>query len=93
MLTTADRAPLFAAAGFATELLKQTTPRVKRWFGSKLCYSVGFFRALLLYRAPLIRAEAPGLDVTEPMLLACAANSGLDASGRCVGTYRMLWRA
>lgn len=66
---------LFAAAGFATELLKQTTPRVKRWFGPKLCYSVGFFRALFIYRAPMIRAQAPGVDVSERMLLACAANS------------------
>jgi diacylglycerol kinase family enzyme len=37
---------LFAAVGFAGELIKRTTPRVKRWFGPRLCYTVGFLRAL-----------------------------------------------
>ena len=66
---------LFAAVGFASELLKQTTPRVKRWFGPQLCYSVGFFRALLRYRTPLIHARASGLEVCEHMLVAYAANA------------------
>jgi YegS/Rv2252/BmrU family lipid kinase len=38
---------VFAALGFAGELLRWTTPRVKRWFGPRLCYSVGFVRALV----------------------------------------------
>lgn len=66
---------LFGAVGFAAELLKQTTPRVKRWFGPKLCYSVGFFRALLTYRAPRIHARTHGVEVCEPMLVAYAANA------------------
>lgn len=66
---------LFAAVGFASELLRQTTPRVKRWFGPQLCYSVGFFRALLRYRTPLIHARTPGLEVNERMLVAYAANA------------------
>ncbi|MBU6402180.1 MAG: hypothetical protein KGS61_17820, partial [Verrucomicrobia bacterium] len=31
---------LFAAAGFADELLRQTSPPVKHWFGPRYCYSV-----------------------------------------------------
>lgn len=51
---------VFAAVGFAGELLRWTTARVKRWFGSRLCYSVGFARALATYRAPaaVVRTDA-----------------------------------
>jgi YegS/Rv2252/BmrU family lipid kinase len=66
---------LFAAVGFASELLRKTTPRVKRWFGPKMCYSVGFFRALMTYRTPMVRARSGVLDVREPMLVAYAANA------------------
>lgn len=41
-----QHALLFAAAGFAADLLRLTGPTVKRWFGQRLSYSVGFFRAL-----------------------------------------------
>lgn len=66
---------LFAAVGFASELLRQTTPRVKRWFGPKLCYSVGFFRALLTYRTPRVHLRSGDVQVREPMLVAYAANA------------------
>lgn len=66
---------LFAAVGFASELLRLTTPRVKRVFGAKLCYSVGFFRALFSYRAPMIHAKTSDVEVRERMLVAVAANS------------------
>ncbi|HNQ90448.1 MAG TPA: diacylglycerol kinase family lipid kinase [Verrucomicrobiota bacterium] len=46
---------VFASVGFAGELLRQTTPRVKRWFGPRLCYPIGFVRALFRYRAPPMR--------------------------------------
>lgn len=53
---------VFASVGFAGELLRQTTPRIKRWFGPRLCYSVGFVRALFRYHAPhmRIRTDAAG---------------------------------
>lgn len=66
---------LFAAVGFAGELLRQTTPRVVRWFGPKLCYSVGFFRALFSYRPPLITARSGDLLEHGPLFHACAANA------------------
>jgi diacylglycerol kinase (ATP) len=51
---------LFGAIGFASALIKMTTPAVKRFFGRRLCYSVGFFRALHRYRAPLMQVTVNG---------------------------------
>lgn len=53
-------AVLYAAAGFAGELLRLTTPRVKRLFGARYCYSVGFLRALWSYRAPIMAVAGAG---------------------------------
>ncbi len=71
-----DHALLFAAAGFAAELLRLTGPRVKRVFGRRLSYSVGFFRALVGFRAPrmTVRADA-GEFTSEPIFHVCAGNS------------------
>ena len=66
---------LFAAVGFAGELLRHTTPRVVRWFGSRYCYSIGFFRALLTYRPAQVRVTGEGRLISGPLLLACAANA------------------
>jgi YegS/Rv2252/BmrU family lipid kinase len=45
----------FAAVGISGELLKRTTPTVKRLFGPRLAYYVGLLRALWHYRAPRFR--------------------------------------
>lgn len=67
---------LFAGTAFASELLRQTTPRVVRWFGPSLCYSVGFFRALASYRAPTLRVRtAAGAWNSPDGVLALAGNS------------------
>lgn len=66
---------LFAAVGFASELLRQTTPRVVRWFGPKLCYSVGFFRALFRYRPPMVTARIGDRVERGPLFHVCAANA------------------
>ncbi|MCP5520669.1 MAG: diacylglycerol kinase family lipid kinase [Verrucomicrobiales bacterium] len=50
----------FAAAGISGELLKRTTPRVKRWFGRRLAYYVGLVRALWHHRAPWLRLQWDG---------------------------------
>lgn len=66
---------LFAAVGFASDLLRATTPRVKRIFGPKLCYSVGFFRALMRHSCPTLRVRIGDRVWEEPMVVALAGNS------------------
>ena len=66
---------LFAAVGFSGELLRQTTPRVIRWFGPKLCYSVGFLRALPVYRPAQVTVTCGDRRESGRLLLACAANA------------------
>lgn len=73
---------LFAAAGFAAEVLKQTTPRLKRWLGPKLGYPLGLFRALLGYRAPRFRVTTGGRSWQAPLLLAAAGNAEFASGGR-----------
>lgn len=73
---------LFAAAGFAAEVLKRTTPRIKRWFGPRLCYAVGLFSALAGYRAPLFRVSAGGRVWHAPLLLTSAGNAEFASGGR-----------
>lgn len=70
-----QHALLFAAAGFAADLLRLTGPTVKRWFGQRLSYSVGFFRALRHYRPPLMRVRADGREFAGRMLHVGAGNS------------------
>ena len=70
-----DHALLFAATGFAAELLRRTSPRVKRLFGRRLSYSVGFFRALAGLRVPTMRLQADGRAFAGPMFHVCAGNS------------------
>jgi len=65
----------FAAVGLAAEVVRYTTPRVKRWFGPKLCYSVGFFRALVRYRPFAATAVCDGREFREAFLLICAGNT------------------
>jgi len=78
---TRHYALLFAAVGFAGQLIKMTTPWVKRWFGPRLCYSVGFVRALWRYHAPIMRVRADAREVCGPMFHVCAGNAEWGGGG------------
>ena len=72
---------LYAAVGFAGELLKRTTPAVKRLFGPRYCYSVGFFRALLGFRSPTIRVRCDEREFHGRMFLVSAGNAEIVGAG------------
>lgn len=72
---------LFAAVGFAGEVTRWTTPRVKRWFGPKYCYSVGFFRALGRFASPSMRIQSEGRNFEGRMFLVCAGNTETAGGG------------
>ncbi len=64
----------FVSLGFADELLRRTTPAVKRWFGPRWCYSIGFLRALATYHPPAVRVRADALTFEGRWLHICAGN-------------------
>ncbi len=72
---------LYAAVGFAGELLKCTTPAVKRLFGPRYCYSVGFFRALLGFRSPKMRVRCDEREFNGGMFLVSAGNAEIVGAG------------
>lgn len=65
----------FAAVGLAADVVRLTTPKVKRLFGPRLCYSVGFFRALRRHQPVAARIEADGRRRDGDYLLICAGNT------------------
>ena len=72
---------LYAAVGFAGELLKCTTPTVKRLFGPRYCYSVGFFRALLGFRSPTMLVRCDDREFNGRMFLVSAGNAEIVGAG------------
>jgi len=68
-------AVLFVAVGFSGDLLRATTPRVKRWFGARLSYPVGFFLALAGHRAVRLRVRTGRGAIDEPLVVALMANA------------------
>ncbi len=81
----ADRrrhAVLFAGTAFASELLRQTTPAVVRLCGPKLCYSVGFFRALATFRAPTLKVRTADGEWLQPNGVLALAGNSPHAGGR-----------
>lgn len=70
-----DHALLFAATGFAVDVLRRTSARVKRVFGRRLSYSIGFFRALVALRSLRMTVRADGHDVAGPLFHVCAGNT------------------
>lgn len=66
---------LFAGAGFVGDVIRQTTPRVKAWFGPSLSYAVGFFRALIKHQPMTLKVRAAGFHYDGPLLAALAANA------------------
>lgn len=71
----------FAAVGLAADVVRLTTPRVKRLFGPRLCYSVGFFRALTAYRPVAAQVVSDAGKQGGDYLLICAGNTAR-AGGR-----------
>lgn len=69
------RGLLFAACGLSTDLLRLTTPRVKRWCGARLAYPVGFLRALLRYRPARLTVETPEGRYEDEFVAVVAANA------------------
>ncbi len=72
---------LFAAVGFASDILRHTTPRVKRWFGPHLSYKVGFFRALAQWQAVRLQVRTDRGTCDEPLVVALAANASYAGGG------------
>jgi diacylglycerol kinase (ATP) len=66
---------LFAATGFAAELIRHTTPRLKRWAGRRLAYPIGFLRALLSYHPTHTLAWLDETQHQGRFLHLCAANA------------------
>jgi diacylglycerol kinase (ATP) len=78
---TRRHAFLFAAVGISGELLRQTTPAVKRLFGQKLAYPVGLLRALLSYRAPHLRVTCDERVAQGRFLFVGASNTERSGGG------------
>src|SRR6266571_6137555 len=72
---------LYAAVGFAGALLKRTTPTVKRLFGPRYCYSVGFFRALLDFKSPTMRVRCDDREFNGRMFLVSVGNAEIVGAG------------
>ena len=72
---------LYAAVGFAGALLRCTTPAVKRFFGPRYCYSVGFFRALIGFTSPTMRVRCDDREFSGRMFLVSAGNAEIVGAG------------
>jgi len=72
---------LFAAAGFAAEVIRKTGPCVKRFFGRRFSYSVGLFRALVGFRAPEFSVKWDGGGKQGRMFQVCVGNTEFAAGG------------
>jgi YegS/Rv2252/BmrU family lipid kinase len=81
-VTCRRHALLFGGTAFASELLRQTTPGVVRTFGPRLCYSVGFFRALATFRAPTLRVRTAAGEWVQPNGVLALAGNSPHAGGR-----------
>ncbi len=66
---------LFGAVGFSSELARKTTPAVKRIFGARFSYQVGFLRALWSFRPVEMTIEWDGGFESGRKVLACVANA------------------
>lgn len=71
----------FAAVGISGELLKRTTPAVKRLCGPRLAYYVGLVRAIWHYRAPRLRLRWDGGEREGEFLFAGVSNTELTGGG------------
>jgi diacylglycerol kinase (ATP) len=71
---------VYAAAGFAAQVLRRVTPFVKRLFGPRWCYSAGLLLALVSLRCPRMQVRSSGGRFENRMLLVAAGNCQ-DAGG------------
>jgi len=72
---------LYASVGFAGDVLKRTTPFIKRVFGPRYCYTVGFFRALLRYGAPMMKITCDGQTFEGRYFFVGAGNAEVVGGG------------
>ncbi len=66
---------LFVSSGFVGNLLKATTPSVKRVFGRRFSYSVGFLKAWLSFAASSMQVIHDSGSHSGECLLVAACNS------------------
>ena len=66
---------LFVGAGFAGDLLRHTTPKLKRIFGRRWSYPLGFLRAWLGVRSHAMTLKHDEGEESGRFLLVVAANS------------------
>jgi len=71
----------FASVGFASELIRRTTPALKRLLGPRFCYSVGFVRALAGFAPPLMRVTVDGQPRQGRFFHVCAGNAEYAGGG------------
>ncbi len=67
-------AMLFAAVGITSDLLKHTTPRLKRCCGQRFAYILGILLALRSHSPSTMKIACDGRTIEGPFLLACASN-------------------
>jgi len=72
---------LYAAVGFAGEVGKRTTRTVKAIFGTRFCYSAGFFRALFTFESPTMRVRCGEQAFEGRMFLVSAAKAEVIGGG------------
>jgi diacylglycerol kinase (ATP) len=72
---------LYAAVGFAGEVGRHTTPRVKAIFGQRFCYSIGFFLALLRFESPTMQVRCDEREFNGRMFLVSAAKAEIIGGG------------
>jgi diacylglycerol kinase (ATP) len=67
-------AMLFASVGITSDLLKHTTPRLKRLCGRRLAYIAGLLFALRTYAPGPMKVTCDGVTTQRRLIFACASN-------------------
>lgn len=67
-------AALFASVGITSDLLRHTTPRLKRLCGRRSAYLVGLLFALRTYSSPKMRLDWEAQRLEGRFTFACASN-------------------
>lgn len=83
-------AMLFAAAGITSELLQETTPRLKRIFGERFAYVAGLLFALRRYSTPLMRITRDSETFHNRFVFACASNGETFGGGMRIAPGALL---
>ncbi len=83
-------AMLFASVGITAELLRRTTPRLKRICGQRFAYVVGLLFALRRYSTPEMRITCDGETVQKRFVFACASNGETFGGGMKIAPGALL---